>query len=60
MLFDGQPGDAWGDQPRSNRLVFIGRNLEQESLEQGLRCCKASLMSPTRRPPRTFDVKESQ
>ena len=41
MLFDGQPGDAWGDEPRSNRLVFIGRNLDQEELEQGLRGCQA-------------------
>ncbi len=40
MLFDGQPGDAWGDQPRSSRLVFIGRNLDEAALEQGLRGCR--------------------
>ena len=39
MLFDGQPGDPWGDQQRSNRLVFIGRNLEEDALENGLRGC---------------------
>ncbi|MEM7044459.1 MAG: GTP-binding protein [Pseudomonadota bacterium] len=41
MLFDGQPGDAWGDERRYNRLVFIGRNLDEEELGQGLRGCKA-------------------
>ncbi len=40
MLFDAQPGDPWGDQHRSNRLVFIGRNLDEEALEQGLRNCR--------------------
>ena len=40
MLFDGQPGDAWGNQPRSSRLVFIGRNLDEAALEQGLRDCR--------------------
>ena len=41
MLFDGQPGDPWGDRPRSSRLVFIGRNLDEAALEQGLRACLA-------------------
>ena len=41
MLFDGQPGDPWGDRPRSNRLVFIGRDLDEAALEQGLRDCRA-------------------
>ncbi|MCY4589906.1 MAG: GTP-binding protein [Alphaproteobacteria bacterium] len=40
MLFDGQPGAPWGDQRRSNRLVFIGRNLDEAALEQGLRDCR--------------------
>ena len=40
MLFDGQPGDAWGDQRRTSRLVFIGRNLDETALEQGLRDCR--------------------
>ncbi len=42
MLFDGQPAEEWRDQPRSNRLVFIGRNLDQDALEQGLRRCLAA------------------
>ena len=42
MLFDGQPGDAWDDQPRSNRLVFIGRNLDEATLERGLRDCRCN------------------
>ena len=41
MLFDGQPGTPWGDERRSNRLVFIGRNLDEAELEQGLRDCRA-------------------
>ena len=39
MLFDGEPGDPWGDQRRYNRLVFIGRNLDEAALERGLRNC---------------------
>ena len=26
MLFDAQPDQPWGDQPRRNQVVFIGRN----------------------------------
>ena len=40
MLFDGRPGDAWGDAERSCRLVFIGRNLDETALDAGLRGCK--------------------
>ena len=40
MLFDGQPGTPWGEERRSNRLVFIGRNLDEAALEQGLRGCR--------------------
>ena len=40
MLFDGQPGDDWGGQRRFNRLVFIGRNLDEAALDQGLRKCQ--------------------
>ncbi|MEM7311499.1 MAG: GTP-binding protein, partial [Planctomycetota bacterium] len=42
MLFDGQPGVPWGDAPRSSRLVFIGRNLDEDSLSQGLMGCRAA------------------
>lgn len=42
MLFDGQPGGAWGDTPRSSRLVFIGRNLDEDVLNEGLIGCRAA------------------
>ncbi len=40
MLLDGQPQGAWpeGDE-RRNRLVFIGRNLDRDSLEASFRSC---------------------
>ena len=41
MLFQGQPGDAWGDAERSCRLVFIGRNLDETELDAGFRGCRA-------------------
>ena len=40
MLFQGQPSDAWGDDERSCRLVFIGRNLDGAALEAGFRGCQ--------------------
>ncbi len=39
MLFDGQPDRPWGDSPRRNQLVFIGRNLDRESMQQGFEAC---------------------
>jgi G3E family GTPase len=39
MLFDGKPGGAWGTMPRTNRLVFIGRNLDRAQLEREFRAC---------------------
>lgn len=39
MLFDGTEGEPWGDAPRTNKLVFIGRNLDRDELAQGLRAC---------------------
>jgi len=41
MLFDGQAGGAWGAGPRTNRMVFIGRNLDRDALVKGLRACAA-------------------
>lgn len=41
MLFDGADGRPWGDTPRGNKLVFIGRNLDQRELTQGLQSCLA-------------------
>lgn len=41
MLFDGRPDRPWGMQPRSNDLVFIGRNLDRTELTDGFRRCLA-------------------
>ena len=41
MLLDGQPNGTWGEDERRNRLVFIGRNLDRESLEKSFRSCLA-------------------
>jgi G3E family GTPase len=43
MLFDGTEGRPWGDgEPRTNRLVFIGRNLDRDELEADFRRCLVS------------------
>lgn len=40
MLLDGEHDRAWrADEPRVNRAVFIGRNLDRAALEQGMRAC---------------------
>ena len=39
MLFDGQPDREWGDAPRRNQLVFIGRNLDEQSMRQEFEAC---------------------
>ncbi len=39
MLFDGQPDRPWGDLPRRNQLVFIGRNLDEQTIRQGFEDC---------------------
>jgi G3E family GTPase len=39
MLFDAQPDRPWGDGPRRNQLVFIGRGLDREAMEQEFRAC---------------------
>ena len=39
MLIDGQPDREWGDLPRRNQLVFIGRNLDEESMRRGFKAC---------------------
>lgn len=41
MLFDGRPGKPWGSEPRTNKLVFIGRKLDRAELEAGFRRCLA-------------------
>ena len=39
MLFDGQPDREWGDEPRRNQLVFIGRNLDEQGMREGFAAC---------------------
>ena len=41
MIFDGKLERPWGSEARSNRLVFIGRNLDRNELEAGLESCIA-------------------
>lgn len=39
MLFSGEFGASWGNEPRRSRLVFIGRNLDRQRFEDGFRAC---------------------
>ncbi len=39
MVFDGQPDRPWGDMPRRNQLVFIGRNLDEQGMRDGFEAC---------------------
>lgn len=40
MLHDGELGAPWRDgEPRRNRMVFIGRNLDRDQLEREFRDC---------------------
>jgi G3E family GTPase len=41
MLFDGRPDQPWGEKPRENRLIFIGRNLDRTALTEGFTACLA-------------------
>jgi G3E family GTPase len=41
MLLDHRPDRPWGDAPRENRLIFIGRNLDRAALLEGFRACLA-------------------
>lgn len=41
MLLDTNQDKPWGDAPRTNDIVFIGRNLDREALEAGFRGCLA-------------------
>ena len=41
--FEGKPGRAWSaGEERLNRLVFIGRKLDQERITQGFASCRAT------------------
>ena len=39
MLFDGRPDREWGAEPRTNKLIFIGRNLDRELFNASFRAC---------------------
>ena len=39
MLVDSQPDREWGDAPRRNQLVFIGRNLDEQGMRAGFNAC---------------------
>jgi len=34
MLFTAQPDKEWGNEPRRNQLVFIGRNLNEKEMQE--------------------------
>jgi G3E family GTPase len=40
-LMDLRRADAWGSRQRESRMVFIGRNLDRDALDRGLRSCLA-------------------
>ncbi len=42
MLFDGSPDRPWGQDLRQNKMIFIGRNLDRDALENGFRQCLSS------------------
>jgi G3E family GTPase len=43
MTLDGRPGKAWQlGAPRTNELVFIGRNLDASALRSGFAACRAA------------------
>ncbi len=39
MLFDGQADRPWGNEPRHNQLVFIGRNLDGNAMKREFEAC---------------------
>jgi G3E family GTPase len=39
MLFNGRPDRPWGNEPRRNALIFIGRNLDREALTASFTAC---------------------
>lgn len=40
MMYEGEYGRAWGDAPRTSRLVFIGRGLDAAELRAGFEACR--------------------
>ena len=41
MMFDSRLERPWGDTPRNNSLVFIGRKLDRKEIEAGFESCIA-------------------
>ena len=41
MIFGSQKGAEWGDQTPFNRLVFIGKNLDEDYIHESLKNCLA-------------------
>lgn len=39
MLLETAMGEAWGQAPRASRIIFIGRNLDRQQLENGVKAC---------------------
>jgi G3E family GTPase len=39
MMFDSKGDRPWGDETRENKMVFIGRGLDRERLEEGVKGC---------------------
>ncbi len=42
MLFDAKFDREWGADPRTNTLVFIGKNLDRAALTEGFKLCLAT------------------
>jgi len=42
MLFEGRFDDPWGKRKKENKMVFIGRNLNKQRLEKGVKSCAES------------------
>ena len=40
MVFEGKPAIKWKDgEVKTNKMIFIGRNLNKEALEKGFNDC---------------------
>ncbi|KAH8046549.1 ATP binding protein [Aureococcus anophagefferens] len=49
MIFTGAYSDPWGDEPRSCKLMFIGKNLDKDGLARGFEECRVPDKSKKRR-----------
>jgi G3E family GTPase len=41
MLMDGRPDRPWGTDKRESRIIFIGRDLDRQALNEGFASCRA-------------------